>query len=518
MKVRWREHEMMFIAILVAVQIIISLLKMYNPSYQQSAIDFAAGFKANGISFIYWRNVLLPQISSILIIYLGYLSINRLIIPAIKKISFNDFEKLFTINILKPILTISVVSYLLAISINVISFYAKPHLFNYGDYQFLSLCGYNDKPLTNLFFGFDRALASVFLFTALAGLRELIIWFIDTPNAKREFRVLVANNTTPLFFIYFLIPLLINPIQEDFKIYFACVTPIFLLYIYLTFLFFPLRGEATFANKFKIQIHAPSIIRLLLSTFICTLPLIFNFENNDRPFPFPAYWAFLLFIVTPLSWLLYQQRKDKIMQLKGMETALAKSNADLQFLRSQINPHFLFNALNTPYGTALKENSEHTAEGIQKLGDMMRFMLHENNLDFIPMDKEIDYLKNYIALQKLRTQSSPSILIEDNIDEAKCNRTIAPMLLIPFIENAFKHGISLKEKSWINISLDCTDNIINFEVRNSIHAHTESDTEKDNSGIGLKNVSERLRLLYPDKHELKVSEDENEFTVKLIIK
>ncbi|MEJ7587408.1 MAG: histidine kinase [Ferruginibacter sp.] len=76
-----------------------------------------------------------------------------------------------------------------------------------------------------------------------------------------------------------------------------------------------------------------------------------------------------------------------------METALAKSNADLQFLRTQINPHFLFNALNTLYGTALKENAEHTAEGIQKLGDMMRFMLYENNLDFIPMDKEIEYLK-----------------------------------------------------------------------------------------------------------------------------
>jgi LytS/YehU family sensor histidine kinase len=201
-----------------------------------------------------------------------------------------------------------------------------------------------------------------------------------------------------------------------------------------------------------------------------------------------------------------------------MEKALAKSATDLQFLRSQINPHFLFNTLNTLYGTALKEKSEQTAEGIQMLGDMMRFMLHENNLDFIPMNKEIEYLKNYIALQKLRTPPSPGIRIEDNIDEAKCNRHIAPMILIPFIENAFKHGISLEEKSWIDIKLVCDDTFICFEVRNSMHNGVELDTEKDKSGIGLKNVAERLKLLYPGKHELNISESENEFIAKLVIK
>ena len=119
------------------------------------------------------------------------------------------------------------------------------------------------------------------------------------------------------------------------------------------------------------------------------------------------------------------------MQLRIVEKELVKSKADIQFLRSQINPHFLFNVLNTLYGTALQENAERTAEGIQRLGDMMRFMLHENNLDFIRMNKEVEYLRNYIALQKLRTQSSPDIIIEDNINEQNCNYQIAPMLLIP---------------------------------------------------------------------------------------
>lgn len=510
MKVRWREHEMIFVTILVVTQIIMALLKMYDPSYRQPGIDFASRFKENGLVFIYWRNVLLPEIGSMLLLYITYLSINLLILPSIKKISFNDFEKLFTLNILKPVLAIVVISYLLAIGINGISYYGRPHLFNYGDYQLLSVLGYNNKPLTNLFFGFDRAIRIVMLFTAFAGLRELIIRLIDRPGAKKEFRVLIVNNLTPLLFVYLLIPFFTNPTHEKFRDYLAWAIPILALYIHHTFWLFPFKGRT--------WLLGPVLFRLLISTFAGALFFAIVFAGSRRLFGFSFYWLFLLLIVTPLSWLLYQQRKDKILQLKGMETALAKSATDLQFLRSQINPHFLFNALNTLYGAALKEKSEHTAGGIQMLGDMMRFMLHENNLDFIPINKEIEYLKNYIALQKLRTPPSPGILIEDNIDEAKCNSQIAPMLLIPFVENAFKHGISLKEKSWINIKLECAETFICFEVRNSIHNYFEGDPEKDKSGIGLKNVTERLKLLYPAKHELNVIEAKNEFIVKLIIK
>jgi hypothetical protein len=375
----------------------------------------------------------------------------------------------------------------------------------------LSVLGYNDKPLTNLFFGFDRAIWFVLLFAVLAGLRELIIWRINRPGAKRELRVLIINNLTPLVFVYLLIPFLTNPIHENFKDYLAWATPVLVLYIYHTFWLFPFKENHTW-------LQAPVLFRLLISTFTGALLPAVVFSGNDKLSQFSLYWLFLLLIITPVSWLLYQQRKDKILHLKGMETALAKSTSDLQFLRSQINPHFLFNTLNTLYGTALKEKSEQTATGIQMLGDMMRFMLHENNLDFIPMNKEIEYLKNYIALQKLRTPPSPGILIEDNIDEAKCNRHIAPMLLIPFVENAFKHGISLKQKSWITIKLECAETFIRFEVRNSIHNHAEGDTEKDKSGIGLKNVADRLNLLYPGNHELNISKDENEFIAKLEIK
>jgi LytS/YehU family sensor histidine kinase len=228
-------------------------------------------------------------------------------------------------------------------------------------------------------------------------------------------------------------------------------------------------------------------------------------------------WATQLLVVTPVTWLVYQQKKDKILALVGAQKALVKSTADLQFLRSQINPHFLFNVLNTLYGTALQEKADRTATGIQQLGDMMRFMLHENNLDRIDMNREIDYLNNYIALQKLRTQSSPEIIIEDNISEQNCHHKIAPMLLIPFVENAFKHGISLTEKSWIKINLACNEKEIIFSVRNSMHSRQQDDPEKEKSGIGFKNVLQRLKLIYPGKHTITANGDGEEFFVQLSI-
>lgn len=510
MKVRWKAHEIIFVTILVAAQIILSLLKMYDLTDAQREA-FAVRFSQNGLSFIYWKKVLLPQICSVLLVYLTYLSINLVIVPLIKKISFNDFEKIFSVNTVSVVAAIAVTVYLLAIGVNIISYYGRPHLFNYADYQFLAMCGYNDAPLTDLFFGIGRAFGSVALFTVFAGIREFIIWLIERPGASREYRVMIANNTTPLIFIYFIALLIIKPIHRDFLTYVAWTTPALFLYLYTTFWLFPFNEEKPLLRK-------SFLWRLLLSTFIGAIFFIVVIAPEKPVLAFFFYWLFLLFIITPFCRVLYQQRKDKILQLKGLENKLAKSGADLQFLRSQINPHFLFNALNTLYGTALKEGSDQTAEGIQKLGDMMRFMLHENNLDFIPMDKEIDYLKNYIVLQKLRTQSSPGIIITDNIEESDCSQTIAPMLLIPFVENAFKHGISLQEKSWINIELYCSVEKISFEVRNSIHRFSGNDPEKNNTGIGLENVTERLKLLYPNRHEISIRNDNNEFIVHLVIK
>src|SRR5258708_30216883 len=123
----------------------------------------------------------------------------------------------------------------------------------------------------------------------------------------------------------------------------------------------------------------------------------------------------LRYIYNTFSRFLLRKLKESILRIRGLEIALDQSEADLQFLRAQINPHFLFNALNTLYGTALQENAERTGEGIQQLGDMMRFMLHENMQQSISLSREIDYLHHFIALQQLRTQTSPDIVIQNDI-------------------------------------------------------------------------------------------------------
>ncbi|WP_291912470.1 sensor histidine kinase [Chitinophaga sp. CB10] len=223
-------------------------------------------------------------------------------------------------------------------------------------------------------------------------------------------------------------------------------------------------------------------------------------------------------VTIPLCWLLFRTRLEQQRTVIGLQKALGRSAADLDFLRTQINPHFLFNALNTLYGTALQEQAARTSEGIQKLGDMMRFMLHDNTLEKIPLDKEVAYLQNYIDLQRLRVMQSPDIKIEVNIDETNCHHEIAPMLLIPFVENAFKHGISLRNRSSIVISLSCNDEEIFFDVYNSVHPKPENDPERNSLGIGLNNVKERLALLYPGSHELSIRQTATGFFVHLTIR
>ncbi|HEY9532929.1 MAG TPA: histidine kinase [Mucilaginibacter sp.] len=223
-----------------------------------------------------------------------------------------------------------------------------------------------------------------------------------------------------------------------------------------------------------------------------------------------------LFFVMPVIWLINVNRLLRS-QEKGLKTELGKSSADLGFLRSQINPHFLFNALNTLYATSLQEQATRTSEGIQKLGDMMRFMLQENMQDKIPLTREVEYLTNYVDLQKLRVQTSPDIVIEVNIEEQHNYLLIAPMLLIPFVENAFKHGISLQEASYIRISLHTEDNRLYFDIHNSTHTKKDADPERNNHGIGLENVAQRLNLLYTHEHELVIHESMKEFFVHLVI-
>ncbi len=224
---------------------------------------------------------------------------------------------------------------------------------------------------------------------------------------------------------------------------------------------------------------------------------------------------FQLFVTTPIAWYGYKRQSKGEETITGLQKELGQSEASFDFLRSQINPHFLFNALNTIYGTALQENATRTSEGIEMLGDMMRFMLEENMEKQILLSKELQYLEHYIALQKLRIGSNPMVTIESSIDAPAPGVCIAPMLLIPFVENAFKHGISFQQPSFIRINLQLQDRSLLFEVSNSRPPRPAKDPEQRAGGIGLNNVKQRLLLLYPQRHELLIKENEKEFMVQL---
>ncbi|WP_460677627.1 sensor histidine kinase [Hymenobacter coalescens] len=258
---------------------------------------------------------------------------------------------------------------------------------------------------------------------------------------------------------------------------------------------------------------------LLLATVLPVLQLMrLLMRDNDQAVGFTLfYFGFHLLVTGPLTWVLLRRRRRREQALEGLQQELGHSTASLDLLRAQINPHFLFNALNTLYGTALQENAERTAQGIQMLGDMMRFMLHENHQPRILLAREIEYLRNFIALQSLRIATSPGITLDTSIEEAPAGAAIAPMLLIPFVENAFKHGISLQHKSWIRVSLHCAHNTLYFDVYNSRHERPTRGLENDSSGIGLANAQQRLQLLYPGRHELVIRQTPQEYFVHLTV-
>jgi sensor histidine kinase YesM len=253
--------------------------------------------------------------------------------------------------------------------------------------------------------------------------------------------------------------------------------------------------------------------------FVQSTLLSIYIEDEDFFLGMGSITVFILFfILAPVQWISFKRFARNNEELFVLKKKLGRTEANVDLLRSQINPHFLFNALNTLYGLAIQEKADRTSEAIEKLGGMMRFMLHENVQEKILLARDIEYLNNYIALQRLRTDSNPNIKIQITIQkEESASLQIAPMLLIPFIENAFKHGISLKEESQIRISLELKQSTLYFDVFNTKHVRSENDPEKNSNGIGLLNVKHRLQLVYPDKHELVIRETSNDYFVHLMI-
>ena len=258
-----------------------------------------------------------------------------------------------------------------------------------------------------------------------------------------------------------------------------------------------------------------TLIRYIHTNYV--YPAFFDIVNKDFSFfsiKVVANTLDLIYIAALVSIIKLVQHNKKQEQ-KHQSLLKERFGAELQLLKNQLHPHFLFNTLNNLYGMVLTKE-DNAADVIIRLSDMMSYMLYECDVPKIELRKEIKYLKNYIELEKIRYKDRLDLSFEvaGNID----NHRIAPLLLLPFIENAFKHSVAKDDqKTWINMNIWIKDHQLSFTIENNLPIetiHFETEKIKTQSGIGLQNVRKRLELLYPKQYEL-IIEKEDSYLVKL---
>lgn len=229
-----------------------------------------------------------------------------------------------------------------------------------------------------------------------------------------------------------------------------------------------------------------------------------------------------IIIISLLSPFFFVKILFEISKLYSKSLKMAKQNSQLQiqniniekdFLKSQLNPHFLFNTLNNLYSLSLKKDDK-MPDMILNLSYTMSYTLYESNAERLPLTKEIEFIKNYVELEKMRHGEEKSIsIILPNENETK-GKTIAPLLTFSLIENAFKYGLKNKENAFLNLKIEVKDHKFSFNLENDFLPKTEL---KNFGGIGLENLKKRLQLIYPEKHFLLVTKNKNTFNVQLDI-
>ena len=239
-----------------------------------------------------------------------------------------------------------------------------------------------------------------------------------------------------------------------------------------------------------------------IGTFL--LLIVLEYFDNQEALVFTSlfYFPTLLFLV--LRWIFRQIKL--IINLKNEQ-----AKTELLHLKSQVNPHFFFNMLNNLYGLVGKD-AEKARELILKLSDMMRYSIYEGQKEAVNLEAEIDYLKNYIELHKMRYHKAITINFNAQIDQADIQ--IMPLLFIILLENAFKHGVEkLRKDAFVTVDITTKANAINFSVSNNFDTSVANNTD----GIGLKNLKRRLELVYPNQHQLSFSVSKNVYQTELLI-
>jgi len=249
--------------------------------------------------------------------------------------------------------------------------------------------------------------------------------------------------------------------------------------------------------------------------YLLHVNVLFEESHEESFFMFfhVSFYCLLMMMITSMFYFLRRRMNMKDMELKIREIEKQKAMAELKALKAQINPHLLFNALNNIYSLAL-DNNKKTPKAILELSELMTYVLYDCQDEKIALNKEIAFIKNYIVLEKSRFEDSVDIKLE--IDESTVsNYMVAPLLFLPFIENAFKHcNKSGRDIAEIKIKFNTTKlPMLILGVTNTCDLIQEP--QPDRKGVGLENVKQRLEFLYPDRHKLALKEDNQRFYVQL---
>lgn len=311
-------------------------------------------------------------------------------------------------------------------------------------------------------------------------------------------------------------PYLVSSASDQYKIghlpglYFTLSGIIHMIIFYVNALFLYPR----FLNRVYWLLYIVSVILLIFFSYWVKFymlawwfPDVLQDARSHVLFP-----SVLVFIVS----VFYSVAVDKIRAEKlQKENEAVQLGMELKFLRSQISPHFLFNILTNLVSLARKK-SDHLEASLLMLSGLMRYMLYDAGKK-ISLQQEVEYLENYIALQKLRFGRDVKIVFNIELSQEETNYSIEPMLLIPFVENAFKHGTGYVDDPVIDINLTVRGGVLVFGVKNKFDRETDGSKD-ESSGIGLSNVRSRLTLLYPGRHDLVIHNDKNLFIINLTLK
>ena len=283
-------------------------------------------------------------------------------------------------------------------------------------------------------------------------------------------------------------------------------------YLYLINQFLYKQKAKTFIFINLLLIIAMASLMYFAHDFIMSLnldgrPMRRRRKYASIPYIFIGRNVFSLAIIVGLSVAIKMSARWAMLESERKELEKAKTEAELKNLKSQINPHFLLNTLNNIYAL-IEFNPPKAQTAVEELSKLLRHLLYDNNDKFVPLTKEIEFIKNYIELMRIRL--SKDVTLTTNIEVSKGSSTlIAPLIYISLIENAFKHGVSGSKSSFISIQLiEKPNNVVEFICKNSYFPKTASD--KSGSGIGLNQVERRLELLYPNSYTWKKEIDDSE--------